>query len=200
LFVETATDPVKAALADGIARCRRRCWELEHDLFGFQVPVGPFAPKSKGAVSNPDALLELRDLKTLLGIMVLARLHVVGHVPPGAGSWADKWERHRWKLADKPGAGATPRDAWAAHDRGIRTPRRGVTPAPIIAAATRQNIFVASPERKNAAGGFDETWLLDGSGRRSIPSRLLAAYGGPAVVKTIPRELLYSLPQGPDLT
>jgi NTE family protein len=200
LFVDAANDPVKAALADGIARCRLRCWELEHNLFGFSVPAGPFAPKTARVLPSPNVLLELRGLKTLLGIMILARHHVGGRLPPGAPSWADSWERHRWASADVLRAGANPWAEWRP-DTGVRTPR-GVVTTPTVASATRPTVMVATKAPRSSLPvywQFEEIWQLDDMGRRRIPSGSLAAYGGQAVVKAIPPELLYALPQGADL-
>src|SRR5207249_4469783 len=103
-FVDHANDPVLAALADAIAKCRRRCWELEYEVFGMSPLGKPLWPRSDVQnLPSPETLDQVRVLKSVLGLLVLARQSVNGKLPSDATTWADKWERHQWAATDVPG-------------------------------------------------------------------------------------------------
>src|SRR5262249_9382332 len=114
-----------------IARCRRQCWEIEHQVCGEGIGGAPFMPRSGVvAVPDPNALVQLRTMKTLLGLLVEGRPPTSGRPPPGAAGWADNWERHRWVPTDAAGPGNTPWDRFAGK-------------AGVVEAGTRQNAIVA---------------------------------------------------------
>src|SRR5262245_35072283 len=88
-FVDKATDPALASLAVAIARCRRRCWEIEHAVFGARIAETPFSPRGElePPPPSPEALDQVRALKELLGLLVAARGMSGGRMPPDATLW-----------------------------------------------------------------------------------------------------------------
>jgi predicted acylesterase/phospholipase RssA len=189
LFVEPATDQELAGkaesqekLADAIARCRRECWEIEHEVFGQRICVDPFDPKVEHvAVPDPNALIRLRTMKTLLGLLVEARKEKGWPVPPGASGWADNWERHRFAPGDVAGPFDTPWLGFAGA-------------AGSLDSATRPNALVAkTPDR-------DEVYLVNPLRHWITSPEALAPFGGFAVVTEIAAKYLDAIPRGPDIS
>jgi predicted acylesterase/phospholipase RssA len=180
-FVERPADQAQATLADAIARCRRRCWELEHEVFGMRMGGAPFAPRSEiSRVPDPDALDRLRELKVLLGLMVEARRLTGGRLPADSTSWADIWERHRWVPSDVPGVGNTP---WS-NFISVAGNRPAATRATALVAKApdRPEVYLISPLRQ---------WI-------PTPDILNAiVLGGP--VSEVPAEFLDAIPRGADV-
>jgi NTE family protein len=181
-FVDAPTDPARGALADAIARCRRECWDLEHHVFAQERPGMFFTPRHElVALPDLDALGELRTRKTLLGLLVQVRRDLQASMPPDAPSWADRWERHQWAVADVPGSGNTP---WDAFQSGGRT----------LPAATRLTTMVAkAPDRP-------EVWLLNPTRHWITSPDVLMRFGGWGIVTEIPEWYLDALPRGEDIT
>jgi predicted acylesterase/phospholipase RssA len=153
LWADAPTDSDQGELADAIAKCRRRCWELEHKVVRKE-PSGPMFARRSQVLSLLDfeALDQLRTMKTVLGLLVDARREVHGSLPPGAEVWADNWERHRWRPSDVPGQGDTPWDEC-------------ISPAGRRDAATRQRVLVAK------APDHDEVYFLNPLRTGSVPRR-----------------------------
>jgi NTE family protein len=181
IFVDVPTDPALGALADAIARCRRECWDLEHHVFAQERPGMFFTPRHE-LVALPDlgALGELRTRKTLLGLLVQVRRDLHASMPLDAPSWADRWERHQWAVADVPGSGNTP---WDAFQSGGQT----------LPAATRPNALVAkAPDR-------DEVWLLNPTRHWITTPDVLMRFGGWDVVTEVADWYIDALPRGEDI-
>jgi predicted acylesterase/phospholipase RssA len=184
LFVEVPTDKKQSALADAIALCRIKCWQIEHHVFGYEIPLAenPFAPQLVNVgPPKPGNLVELRMMKELLGLLVDARRESGGRLPPGASAWADNWERHRWVPAAVAGAGATP---WASFSWG------GVELQP---AATRQTNIVAQ------APGQAEVYLVNPLRHWITTPDALNQFGGWGVVRQVRAEYLDAIPRGDDI-
>jgi hypothetical protein len=180
--VEGPTDAAQARLADAIARCRQQCWDLEHDVFGARRTGAPFAPRSEVVlVPDPDALDRLRQLKTLLGLMVDARRITGGRLPADAATWADNWERHRWAPADVPGVGDTP---WRNFVSVAGTRGPAARPTALVAKAPDQpEVYLLSPLRHWIPTQPILDAVLLGGAITEVPAELLDAIpGGAAVV------------------
>ena len=179
-WVTEAADPALASLADAITKCRRRCWELEYDVFGARQGEAPFEPKvGLVRVPSPDALDEVRLFKSLLGVLVAARNQSNGKLPSDATTWANSWEGHRWKPNDVPGVGNTPWSAFQSH--------AGTRPA-----APRPTTMVVK------APGRDEVYLLTPLKCWITSPQALARVTSAAPVE-FPAEYLDAIPKGPDI-
>lgn len=185
-WVDGPTDPRAAALADAITACRYRCWEVEHDVFGAARTEQPFAIDT-GVVRVPDpgALDDLRLLKTLVGLIVLARQNINVPVPADYPMWADAWERHSWDAGDFPGPGSTPWNAFvsAAGNRAA-TVRPTVL---IVRLADRPEVYLLNAVK---------SWVRSAAGLKGLDPR------GFAAVQIIPnevRQILDAFPSAPDI-
>jgi len=56
-WVDEAADQQLASLADAITICRRRCWEIEHTVFGTVIGELPFSPRSTARQIPDPAML-----------------------------------------------------------------------------------------------------------------------------------------------
>src|SRR5262249_604478 len=184
-WVDEAPNRQAADLADAITLCRRHCWEIEHTAFGAVPGELPFSKAPSRGVPDPNALDEVRLLKTLLGILLDGRRSVGGALPADAAGWADMWERHQWAPTDVPGVGDTP---WKAFDS-----RAGIRPA-----AVRLRALLVRLSNK------PDVYLLDPTKHKVSPAALpRVAPGGMAAVSVIPDEVssvLDALPAGSDIT
>jgi hypothetical protein len=180
-FVDAPTDASSAALADAITRCRRACWEQEHEVYGKQIGGEPLAHDSEiQRVPDPDAVDRVRFLKEILGILVEARKMWTGHAPPDAGGWADMWERHSFDVTDVLEVGNTPWDGFSS--------RAGSRPS-----ATRRTILVAR------APDAPEVYLLNPLRHWITSPSALEPFGGFGVVTSVPGEYLRAIPRGADI-
>jgi NTE family protein len=182
-WVDSPTDPARAVLAAAIARCRRECWELEHRAFRVALGAGPVPTRPTAhAPANPDATAfdQLRTLKIVLGLLVLARQQTGGALPAGALAWADSLERHRW----------TPRDlAGRVSNAFALISGRGWTRP----AMTRPRALVAKDPRRA------DIWLLQADRRRITSTAALAPFGGSSVVSAVSATYIDAFPRGPDI-
>ncbi|PYJ45528.1 MAG: hypothetical protein DME50_08425 [Verrucomicrobia bacterium] len=182
MFVNEAANPTLAALADAIAKCRRRCWELEYNVFGALPGDAPFDPRYElKRVPSPQDLDEVRLFKSLLFVLVAARQELHGKLPPGAASWADSWERHRWAPSDVPGVGNTPWSAFVS-PAGNRVAATRPT-AMLVKAPDKDPVYLLTPFR---------CWITS-------PEALARVNVGGAAVNEIPAEYLDALPKGSDI-
>jgi hypothetical protein len=179
-WVDSASNQQLATLADAIAACRRRCWEVEHTAFGMDAAPTLLTPQSSiTLIPDPGALDEVRLLKTLIGLLLDARRLQNGRLPPDAVLWPDSWERHQWAPNSVPGVGDSP---WKAFNSraGTRT------------AGTRQNALVVKLSTRS------EIFLLDPTKHLVSPASL-PSLGGMAAVQVIPDEVsqvLDAIPTG----
>lgn len=91
---EPSPDPRAPVLADAITACRYRSWAVEHTVFGKAFAELPFADHAAVApVADPAALHELRLLKTLLGLLVLARMHIEATLPADSATGSTRPSR-----------------------------------------------------------------------------------------------------------
>ena len=178
-----------AMIADAIGTCRRRCWDIEHDVFGKDYDPGPLplTPRPQlNLVPNADLLDELRLLKALVGVLVDARRLANGKLPadavsspamggtPAVQGWADRWELHQWAPDDVPGVGSTP---WMAYDTQGGTRPAAMRPSVLLVKrSSSSDVFLLDPTKHLVAPGSstggpvqtipDEVgWILD-----AIPS------------------------------
>lgn len=181
-FVDKPTDQALGRLADAIARCRRECWDLEHHVFAEQPPGMFFTPRHEAvALPDLDALVALRTLKTLLGLLVQARHDLHASMPADALSWADRWERHQWAVTDVPGSGNTPWDRFQSGGRWVDP-------------ASRPNaLVVQAPDQA-------PVWLLNPTRHWITSPDVLMQFGGWDVVTQVPQWYIDALPQGEDIT
>jgi NTE family protein len=183
-WVDEAANPQLAGLADAIAMCRRRCWEVEHTAFGTTPGEMPFSGRSVFGIPDPSALDDVRLLKTLIGLLVDARRLSSGRLPSDAAGWADTWERHQWVPADVPGVGNTP---WGSFDSRMGTRTE----------ANRPNILFVKTSDKPQVYLLNPTKHLVLSAAIPGPNSL-----GLAAVKVIPdevRQILEAIPTGADI-
>jgi hypothetical protein len=160
--------------AEGLAAAAVECACDRLDL--LVAPAGELM-----ALPDLDALGELRTRKTLLGLLVQVRRDRHASMPLDAPSWPDRWERHQWAVADVPGSGNSP---WDAFQGGGRT----------LPAATRPNAVVAkAPDRP-------EVWVLNPTRHWITSPDVLMRFGGWDVVTEIPDSYLDALPRGEDIT
>jgi predicted acylesterase/phospholipase RssA len=102
---KTPVDPVLADLADAITRARLLCWTVEYEVLGENLPASPFGrPPALARSQSVDALDRLRDLKTLVGILAMARTGLGGLLPPTSTSWSTSYEAHSFTFLGTPWA------------------------------------------------------------------------------------------------
>jgi NTE family protein len=96
-------DPILASLADAITRARLRCWDLEYEVTGESRPLPLFGPPPQIVqVPNVDALDRLRELKTLVRMLMLTRTELGGLLPPTSASWWSSYEAHEFETLGSP--------------------------------------------------------------------------------------------------
>jgi predicted acylesterase/phospholipase RssA len=99
----TPTDPILAGLADTITRARMICWDLEYEVAGERRPLPLFGqPPLLAPVANVDALDRLRELKTLVRVLMMTRSALGGLLPPTSASWWSSYEAHDFQPLGTP--------------------------------------------------------------------------------------------------
>jgi hypothetical protein len=185
-WVDAATDPRSALLADAITLCRYQCWDVEHDVFGAARGEAPFATQSGLlSVPSPGSLDDLRVLKTIVGLLVIARQNFGGAFPASEPMWADGWERHPWTPLDVPGAGRTPWDAFVSV-AGNRP--AAVRPAVLLVRLhSRPEVYLLTGVR---------SWVRSLAGLIGVDPRGFAAV---QVLPDVVGQILGGFPSGPDI-
>lgn len=116
-------------LTTEIIQTRKAIWEKEYAANGFLLqyddsgaPIYPAQPIQ----ADPQAILEVRELKNKLKELVNKRRAEHGEVPADAETWWTSWERHSWSptrdLWMKTGPAATGDDMTAGEVLGMDQP------------------------------------------------------------------------------
>jgi hypothetical protein len=146
---------------------------LEYEVLGENFPPGPFGHASALArAPSVDALDRLRELKTLVGILAMARSGLGGSLPPTSASWSSSYEAHDFTFIGTP---------WGAFNSVTGT----------RLAATLGTVLVVTDESTGV------NYLLTSTGR--FPIAVLGTVlmsGTPAVVNA---DLYSALPLGPTI-